>query len=289
MLSRNAISRTGEGFPSSAANFLHAKIAAMTPRVRLRPSSIAEFSHRSLIHIKSFLSGVFSFAKRTGALDGPNPIRDTAVPKGRPSQPTYAYSLKEVDEQCRVLELAKEETLRVAVIVAAYTGLTVSEIRGLRWADIQNTQITVSNSYWKGHETAPKTMARSAAVPLLDNVARELEIHRQKNPGTKYVFAGPRGTPYDLSTGGAKRIRKALENAGSFAKWHGWHAYRRGVATTLHAKGIQDKVIQAILRHSNVSVTQASYIKTLPKSSVEAMQSLNRGSNLGQQDQPSKA
>ena len=41
MLSRNAISRAGDGLPSSAASFRHAKIAAMTPRVRLRPSSIS--------------------------------------------------------------------------------------------------------------------------------------------------------------------------------------------------------------------------------------------------------
>ena len=41
MLSRNAISRAGEGLPSRTDSFLHAKIAAMTPRVRLRPSSIS--------------------------------------------------------------------------------------------------------------------------------------------------------------------------------------------------------------------------------------------------------
>ena len=41
MLSRNAISRAGEGLPSSAASFLHAKIAAITPSVRFRPSSIS--------------------------------------------------------------------------------------------------------------------------------------------------------------------------------------------------------------------------------------------------------
>jgi hypothetical protein len=41
MLSRNAISRAGEGLPSSTDSFRHAKIAAMTPRVRLRPSSIS--------------------------------------------------------------------------------------------------------------------------------------------------------------------------------------------------------------------------------------------------------
>jgi hypothetical protein len=41
MLSLNANSRAGEGLPSSADNFRHAKIAAMTPRVRFRPSSIS--------------------------------------------------------------------------------------------------------------------------------------------------------------------------------------------------------------------------------------------------------
>jgi hypothetical protein len=37
MLSLNAISRAGDGLPSSADSLLHAKIAAITPRVRLRP------------------------------------------------------------------------------------------------------------------------------------------------------------------------------------------------------------------------------------------------------------
>jgi hypothetical protein len=37
---------------------------------------------------------------------------------------------------------------------------------------------------------------------------------------------------------------------------------------------VDDKTIQAILRHSNVAVTQACYIKTLPKQSIAAMQKL---------------
>lgn len=45
--------------------------------------------------------------------------------------------------------------------------------------------------------------------------------------------------------------------------------------TTLHDLGIDDKTIQSVLRHSNVAVTQASYIKTLPKQTLEAMERLN--------------
>jgi hypothetical protein len=43
----------------------------------------------------------------------------------------------------------------------------------------------------------------------------------------------------------------------------GWHALRRELATNLHALGIADKDIQAILRHSNIAATQSCYIKAL--------------------------
>jgi len=57
-------------------------------------------------------------------------------------------------------------------------------------------------------------------------------------------------------------------------KWHGWHAFRRGLATNLHDLGVPDKTIQAILRHANVAVTQNSYIKTLESQSIAAMRQL---------------
>ena len=54
-------------------------------------------------------------------------------------------------------------------------------------------------------------------------------------------------------------IRPALAEAA--IPWYGLHAFRRGLATKLHELGISDIVIQAILRHSNVSVTRAACIK----------------------------
>jgi integrase len=60
----------------------------------------------------------------------------------------------------------------------------------------------------------------------------------------------------------------------------GWHAFRRGLATNLHRLGVSDKTIQAILRHSNVAVTQACYIKTSNADAVEAMLTLEHATNL---------
>ena len=69
-------------------------------------------------------------------------------------------------------------------------------------------------------------------------------------------------------------IRPALGPAG--IPWYGLHAFRRGLATNLHELGVSDIVIQAILRHSNVSVTRAAYIKNdgLDPQSLAAMEAL---------------
>jgi integrase len=58
------------------------------------------------------------------------------------------------------------------------------------------------------------------------------------------------------------------------ANWRGWHAFRRGLSTTLHRLGVPDKDIQQILRHANVSVTQESYIKTTTSDALSAMRLL---------------
>ena len=60
-----------------------------------------------------------------------------------------------------------------------------------------------------------------------------------------------------------------------FPAWHGWHAFRRGLATNLHALGADDKTIQAILRHSSIGLTMNVYVKTVSESQLNAMDALD--------------
>ena len=53
--------------------------------------------------------------------------------------------------------------------------------------------------------------------------------------------------------------------------WHGWHGFRRGLASNLNRLGVDDSVIQRILRHSTVQVMQNHYIKTASPDAVAAM------------------
>jgi integrase len=57
--------------------------------------------------------------------------------------------------------------------------------------------------------------------------------------------------------------------------WHGWHAFRRGLATSLHTLGVEDKTIQAILRHSTLALTMNVYVKTVGESQTNALDSLS--------------
>jgi integrase len=54
-------------------------------------------------------------------------------------------------------------------------------------------------------------------------------------------------------------------------QWRGWHAFRRGLATNLHSLRVDDKTIQAILRHSNIGLTMNVYVKSVAVSGVNAM------------------
>lgn len=227
-----------------------------------------ELSHQSLTHIKSLLSGIFSSAKRMGALDDTNPMESVEIPKGQKSKPTHAYSLKEVETMLAALK----GTARAAVMVGAWTGLSLAELRGLQWGDIASDHLTVQRTYWHRVEGPPKTDARSSAVHLLPAIVDTLAEHRKANPDTVWVFEGPYNRPLDLASLGSKQIKFALEGTG--VEWHGFHALRRGLGTRLFANDVPIETVSAILRHGSVHVTRRHYVKSLPETVVAAMQGL---------------
>jgi len=61
--------------------------------------------------------------------------------------------------------------------------------------------------------------------------------------------------PLDLDNLSRREIPQRINGA-----WFGWHAFRRGLGTRLNEAGVDDKEIQNILRHADVSTTMAYYI-----------------------------
>jgi len=254
-------------------------------------SSIARdtnLGRNSLKRIKSFLSGVFKQAKRLGILDNINPIHDVSIPRAKEPEDTYAYSL---DEVTRMLS-ALGEAARTVVLTAAVTGLRKGEIRGLCWEDFDGKELCVNRSVWKGVTNSPKTRRSAAPVPVVKELADSLSDHRQRmgKLAVGPIFQAGNGKPLNLDNLARRVIIPAIEKcmkcrqseAGhkteghmfeldKTLQWQGWHAFRRGLATNLHGLRVDDKTIQAILRHSNIGLTMNVYVKSVKASGINAM------------------
>jgi integrase len=221
-----------------------------------------------LKNLKGFLSGAFRYAVRTGVLRF-NPMRETVLPKGKPMESRRAYTLAEIQAMLKVLG----EPERTAVLLAALTGLRLSEIRGLRWDDYDGETITVKRSVWRTHVGETKTPGSAATIPVLPVLSRALDKHNQKTDlRTRYIFEGKTGRPLVLAN--TTRFKIAPKLKANKIPWSGWHGFRRGLASTLYALAVPDKVIQQILRHADVAVTMKHYVKTSTEQSEAAMKKL---------------
>jgi integrase len=70
------------------------------------------------------------------------------------------------------------------------------------------------------------------------------------------VFYGKRShRPPDLHNLSVREIPQHINGA-----WYGWHAFRRGLGSRLNELAVEANTIKEILRHANVSTTQAHYI-----------------------------
>jgi integrase len=78
------------------------------------------------------------------------------------------------------------------------------------------------------------------------------------------------------SRDGHHKAGHEFERDESLPRWHGWHAFRRGLGSNLYALGVPEKVIQGILRHANVSTTTTYYIKTTDTQAAKAMAKLEK-------------
>lgn len=144
-------------------------------------------------------------------------------------------------------------------------------MRGLTLDDYRDGVLHVTRSVWRRHILEPKTERSKAAVPVISLLAKMLDGHKKGlRPGP--LFRGDLGRPLNLDNLARRVIIPVLKL--SDIEWHGWHAFRRGLATNLHQLGVNDKTIQEILRHSSLATTQEIYIKTVSAESAAAMKKL---------------
>jgi len=245
------------------------------------------WGRRSLQHAKSLLSGIFTYAKNLGVLDGINPVQGALIPrKSAAPAETHATTPEEVLTILEVLEKAKDVSehkriqAQVAIGLVFFSGLRPGEARGARWEDYDGKILTVKQSVWRKHTTDPKTASAAKPVPVIEPLRELLAELRttEGNPQTGPILRGDLGRPLNLDMLAKRVIRPALRNKANYPNpeaelltWHGYYAYRRGIATLANTVSRDPMAAKGLLRHSSVNTTLTHYIKDVPAVTENAM------------------
>jgi len=176
-----------------------------------------------------------------------------------------------LEEQTAILAAAQHERLYPLFVTALATGMRLSELLGLRWADVdlRAGRVHVRNQLSKTGELVElKTPASRRTIPLPAKVTALLREHRktqlQSLPaaephGLDLVFRSTVGTP--LSQRNVLRVwNRVVERAG--VKHRGFHHLRHSYGTSLAERGVHERVAQELMGHADSRTTREIYTHT---------------------------
>lgn len=246
-----------------------------------------KLSARSINAHRQLLSSVFAFSIREGWITA-NPVERTEKRREADPAPIVTYAPEEVRAIARVLEAGghrdatklklspgeievrkiEDQTDAALVITAAFVGLRMGELLGLRWGDVgfTSSRINVQRAFVAGEETSPKSR-KSRSVPMSKPVAQVLAKLSQRPRWTSpadLVFPSRTGEHQDQSA-----LRRRYKRARDLARRSNpdmpalkLHELRHTFGT-LAASGFDLVNVQFMMGHAD-SRTTARYLHARP-------------------------
>jgi len=222
-----------------------------------------------------------------------NPCDGVTLPK--PEQKEIEFLT--VDEQEALLKVLPETDNGRALRFILLTGLRVSEICGLRWADVEEDYFTVRQGVVRTKAfdaaegegktqltiDAPKSKAGVREIPILPEMREILQQQRKLYASRKLaagplwedadlVFCSELGTPKD-SANLRRTLTVALKKAG--LQHRGVHALRHTFATNAIRAGVDVKTLGELIGHSKAAFTIQTYVHSNLDTKIKAMQAIN--------------
>jgi integrase len=168
---------------------------------------------------------------------------------------------------------------RPMLLTAIFTGLRASELRGLRWTDLDLNRGELhvrQRADAFGTIGAPKSKAGVRTVPLPPLVANTLREWRLKSGASDLVFPGQRGKPIHYKIVASRgwhpaQVAAGVVDSNGKPKYPGLHALRHFYASwciNRRADGgleLPIKVVQARLGHASIQMTADTYGHLFPR------------------------
>jgi len=236
-------------------------IRAVEVELWLRTLPLARASRAK---IRNLMSVLFNHARRHDFTDH-NPITLVRQSAKRRTVPEVL-----LPSEINLLVHSLRNRERTLVLLAAGTGLRMSELFGLKWQDVDfaGKQVSVLRSIVKQSVGPCKTEASQKPVPFDPRLVRTLRTWRRSArfcQPTDWVFASSvRQGKFPFWGQALLRhyIRPAAVKVG-ITKRIGWHTFRHSYSTLLKANGADIKVMQELLRHASTRVTLDTYTQAV--------------------------
>jgi integrase len=251
--------------------------------------STSKLSHESRDKVRDTLSSILGSAVRFGMLAS-NPEANVRIPperRGRKTSKPFLYP-----EQFDELVTSMPEPYATICYTAAYTGLRVSELAGLRWNDVHENSITVDERFCRGDWGAPKSEASNSTIAVNKNVIRRIQrlklltvevraglavrkyrVVKSDGPNDLVFQSVQKGLPLRDNNILRRFIKPAARAIG--LDFVNWQVLRRSHATWLKMAGADVKDAQAQMRHAHASTTQDIYQQFVPESQQRAVEKLS--------------
>ncbi|MCD7918770.1 MAG: site-specific integrase [Clostridiales bacterium] len=221
-------------------------------------------SHKSVADLRSIVMQVLRYAVKCGVIGA---VPDCPATGSR--QPEISVLTKQEQEKLEETAIREDTPFCMGVLLSLYGGLRIGEVCGLRWADfdLENGTVsinrTVSRIVNMGGQpaqktkvviSAPKTSCSLRTIPLPEPVLQLLLRHRQ--PDEMYVATGT--DKYMEPRVLLARYKRLLRRAG--VSDHTYHTLRHTFATRCVECGVDIKSLSEIMGHSDVKITLQRYV-----------------------------
>jgi integrase len=239
-----------------------------TPRCEeLRDDLLRDHSRpmaqRTLKHFKAIVAG----AQRRGLI-AHNPAASTRIGTAERHKARLAAGINfPTPEELRaILEAANHEALAL-ICLAALAGMRASEIRGLRWSDVelgQRPAVTIRQRADRFCRIgSPKSSASRRTIPLSETSAQALRVWKlAQPPGRSLVFGTSTDRPDSLSN--IRRSILAPTIAAAGVRCYGLHALRHYAVSSWLAAGLDLKLCQRWAGHADLATTINIYGHFIP-------------------------
>jgi integrase len=256
-------------------------IRAFEDRLRKGGENKEKCSPTMVKYVVRSLGALLADAQERGLIVR-NPVRELRRRRGKGGKQERRNGKLKVGvdiptpDEIRSIIQAAEGKWRPLLLTAIFTGLRASELRGLRWSDVDlaKGELHVRQRADRFNEIGPpKTHASERTVPLppmVVNTLREWKLICPKKDGKLWLcFPNGEGnvewhTNLVLRGLQPTLIKAGVVDAAGKAKYGGMHALRHFYASWCASIGLTMKAVQARMGHSNIAVTMDTYTHIFP-------------------------